>query len=449
MTEIKNNKGTRTTQFSRQGKSEKLNAGAKVFRFYLKTFGCQMNVADSDMFAEYLQKCGCLPTENINDAEIIIINTCTVRQHAEDKAFSFIGELKKIKDGKKIVVTGCVAELYGEQLRKMFPQIDLVIGAKNIERFPELIGELVDSYSKIRPVKTGRYKNEQRVTAFVTITRGCDNFCSYCVVPYVRGQEKHRPIKEIIDEIKQLAEQGIKEVTLLGQNVNSYKCDDTDFADLLEEVHKIDGLKRIRFLTNHPKDMNDKIIDMVANLEKVCEHIHLPLQSGSDKILEMMNRKYTRKDYLNLVEKIYKKIQGIALTTDLMVGFPTETEKDFRETLNMVKEVNFDSCFCFKYSVRKKTSVSKLPDDIGLETKKERLQVLLELSKEITLANNGKLLNTIQELLIENTGDSPYNGRTRTNKKVLIEGNPVISSGQIINVKINKISSSLLNGVRS
>jgi len=188
---------------------------------------------------------------------------------------------------------------------------------------------------------------------------------------------------------------------------------------------------------------------MVANLEKVCEHIHLPLQSGSDKILEMMNRKYTRKDYLNLVEKIYKKIQGIALTTDLMVGFPTETEKDFRETLNMVKEVNFDSCFCFKYSVRKKTSVSKLPDDIGLETKKERLQVLLELSKEITLANNGKLLNTIQELLIENTGDSPYNGRTRTNKKVLIEGNPVISSGQIINVKINKISSSLLNGVRS
>ncbi len=394
-------------------------------KFYLKTFGCQMNVTDSRFFSEYLESCGYSQTENTEEASIVIVNTCTVRQHAEDRALSFIGELKKLKEssssyGKlysglkltntvtvpndmpKIIVAGCVAERLGEQLKKRFSHIDLLVSAKDVEYFAEIFERAF-----------GKGKNEKEdarpplpvatpVSEFVTIMRGCNNFCSYCIVPYVRGPEKYRPPDEILAEIISLVKKGIKEITLLGQNVNSYTSNNkTDFADLLTLINKIDGLKRIRFLTSHPKDFTDKIIDAVANLDKVCKHIHLPLQSGSNKILKLMNRKYTLEHYYSLIEKIRKKIPEVSITTDLMVGFPQEKEEDFNETLKAVQKIEFDFAYVFKYSPRIKTKASELKDDVPNEVKTNRHKILLDTCNKIAAQKNQKLVGKILEVLVE------------------------------------------------
>ncbi|MBI5573541.1 MAG: tRNA (N6-isopentenyl adenosine(37)-C2)-methylthiotransferase MiaB [Elusimicrobia bacterium] len=337
-----------------------------------------MNVADSDFMSEKLINTGYEKRNDISKADIIIANTCTVRQHAEERAFSFIGELKqlKIKNAKlKIFVTGCVASRLKEKLKKKFPYIDKIILATEIENFSEIVKDAIDitpEKPKTKPpTEVGGYKNLG--TEFITITKGCSNFCSYCVVPLVRGPEISRPKKDILADVKKLISQGRSEITLLGQNVNSYKSGKFDFSDLMIELNKIPQLKKIGFMTSHPKDMSDKIINTIASCKKVTRQIHLPVQSGSNKILKLMNRKYTREKYLKIIKKLKNRIPGVAVTTDIIVGFPTETEKDFQQTLDIIKKAGFTKAFNFKYSPRENTEAFNMKDDVPMSVKKERL----------------------------------------------------------------------------
>ena len=331
-----------------------------------------MNVADSDFMAGTLINSGYSPITKPENADIILVNTCTVRQHAEEKAFSFIGELKtqKTKNKKlKIFIAGCVASRLKEKLKKKFPYIDKIIPATEIENFSEIVKDAVD----ITPEKPKTKKLKSIGTEFITITKGCSNFCSYCVVPKVRGKEISRSKKDILADIKKLISQGKSEITLLGQNVNSYKVGSFDFSDLLIELNKIPQLKKIGFMTSHPKDMSDKIINTIASCKKVARQIHLPVQSGSNKILKLMNRKYTGEKYLKIIKKLKNRIPGVVVTTDIIVGFPTETEKDFQQTLDIIKKAGFKSAFTFKYSPRENTKAFNMKDDVLVEIKKERL----------------------------------------------------------------------------
>ena len=412
-----------------------------------------MNESDSGIFAAFLEQSGYLPTDNIDEADIAIVNTCSVRQHAEERAFTEIGDLKHFKTNNpngKVVVVGCMAEKMGKELKQKFPQIDLLIGAKDAQRFPEIItksGLLKPSTDIVTPKTQGAL-----ITTFITITRGCNNFCSYCVVPYVRGPEEYRPAEEIIQEIKGLAEKGLKEVTLLGQNVNSYRSvmsvpdpkneesfsiKEIDFADLLAELNKIVGLKRIRFMTNHPKDVSDKFIKTIGTLNKVCNHIHLPLQSGSDRILELMNRKYTFDYYYGLIRKLRYHFSDISITTDLMVGFPKETDKDFKLTLDAVNKIKFDFAYVFKYSPRENTEAFKLKDDVPKETKEKRHKELLDLCNNTAREKNSKYIGKLVEVLVEsNTGDE-YFGKSKDNRTVSFQSSRNLV-GQPINIKIKE-----------
>ncbi len=457
-------------------------------KYYIQTYGCQMNVADAGEYRQHLQNYGFLPTENLKEAQVVLINTCTVRQHAEDKVFTLLGSLKRWKEKNPeniLIVAGCVAQRIGEHLKRRFPYVDLVIGAKDIDYFPKALGQLsrLGQLGPVSPFELTSKSNhlatqplKHQITTFVTIMRGCENFCSYCIVPYVRGKEKSRPVEEIISEIKCLVEQGVKEVTLLGQNVNSYRsrrfspsdletheglkgqlqwasASEMNFANLLEEVNKIQGLERIRFVTSHPKDLAEKIIYAMRDLDKVCEHLHLPVQAGANKILEKMNRKYSREDYLSLVEKIKKIIPEIALTTDIIVGFPGETEEDFAQTLDLVEKVEFDSAYTFKYSPRPGTGAAKLENDVPQEVKEERLKRLNELGKKISERKNQKLVGTKQEVLFEKDNKQKFEGRTRTNKIVFVSpvspagGEEENLVGKIVKVEITQAYAHSLIGI--
>ncbi|PKM92935.1 MAG: tRNA (N6-isopentenyl adenosine(37)-C2)-methylthiotransferase MiaB [Elusimicrobia bacterium HGW-Elusimicrobia-4] len=355
-----------------------------------------MNVADSDFMSENLINAGYEKCNDIRKADIIIVNTCTVRQHAEERALSFIGELKKLKNSArggsayssgeknkklKIFIAGCVASRLKEKLKKKFPYIDKIIPVTEIEKFSEIVKDAVDitpekpkTKKLIRQRRTHRFKwRENKETEFVTITKGCSNFCSYCIVPFVRGGEISKPKNDILADVKKLISQGRSEVTLLGQNVNSYKVGSFDFSDLLIELNKIPQIKKINFMTSHPKDMSDKIINAIASCKKVARQIHLPVQSGSNKILKLMNRKYTREKYLKIIKKLKNRIPDVAVTTDIIVGFPTETEKDFQQTLDIIKKAGFKSAFTFKYSPRENTTAFNMKDDVPRSVKKERL----------------------------------------------------------------------------
>jgi len=362
-------------------------------KFFIKTFGCQMNVADSDSMSDTLISNGYLPTKNPENADIILVNTCTVRQHAEEKALSFIGELKKFKiknnkfpqksgslPAKTIIVAGCVASRLKENLRKKYPYVDKIIPATETDKFDKILKDVAPKLKNSRTqepaLPSGRLKNIPSGTHFVTITKGCSNFCSYCVVPSVRGKEISRPKKDILNDVNKLISNGINEITLLGQNVNSYKSGKYDFADLLAELNDMPEITKINFMTSHPKDMSDKIINAIAASNKVSRQIHLPVQSGSNKILKLMNRKYTREKYLKLIDKLKKTIPDVTFTTDVIVGFPAETEKDFQDTLNLVGTVGYASAYTFKYSPRENTKAFLLTDDIPLEIKKKRLAEL-------------------------------------------------------------------------
>ena len=431
-----------------------------------------MNLADSDAMAVHLRRAGMQPTETREDADVIVLNTCTVRSQVELKAFAYIGRLKPLKEKKptlKIIVAGCAAERLGEKLRKKFPFVDHVVGAKNIESFSKLVdsSQMTDDSNAGTPSTVNRHPSTA-VSVFVTIMRGCDNFCSYCIVPHVRGRETSRSSEDILREAQALAKSGVKEITLLGQNVNSYKAEygirDTplldfshreksihswapleeyrkqiDFQGLLKLVSSIDGIERIRFTTNHPKDLSSALIEAIASTEKLCKHIHLPLQSGSDRILKAMNRGYTVADYLLLVTGLRKAIPSISLTTDIMVGFPGETEKDFNETVKLIETVAFNALFAYKYSPREGTAAFAFSDDIPRETKEARLDKVLKAANGISSKMNEGLLGTVFEVLVEKKEGTLCTSRTEGNTKVYFNTeNTGITAGSFVNVKITE-----------
>ncbi len=424
-------------------------------KYMIQTLGCQMNDHDSEVMAAIVENMGYLPASEPCEADLIIINTCAVRKKPEDKVASMLGKYNALKDSKKgliIAVGGCMTQQKDSALyiKKRFKQVDLVFGTHALPRLPELLDrarhnketvvDIEENYSPREGLPVSRLSIYQ---AWVPIIYGCNNFCSYCVVPYVRGYERSRNIKDIIEEVTALAKNGYKEITLLGQNVNSYGQDlpdNTSFADLLVELNQIDDLARIRFMTSHPKDLSPGLIDVVAQNEKICEHFHLPLQSGSNRILEMMNRGYTREHYLELVQVIKDSIQEVSITSDIIVGFPGETETDFLETLDVLTEARFDSTFAFIYSPRKGTEAEKLKDNNSYEEKEKRLQTLNNLQQRIAIELNNLLVGQSCEVLVEGTSKSNpdlQTGRTRTNKLVHFPG-PGDLSGKIVQVLITE-----------
>ena len=422
------------------------------------TYGCQMNVADSERMAGLLKKIGYTLTDDADRADLILINTCCVRATAEDKVFGQIGRFKNLKREKPSLilgVAGCMAQKEGANLIKRAPHIDFVLGTGqssevarvvlSLERerkhFVDVSNVSGEIPSEVFPLRGGQ------VSTFVPIMYGCNNFCTYCIVPYVRGRERSRQPEEIFAEVKQAVAEGFKEITLLGQNVNSYSGGMT-FAELLSAVDKIAGVKRLRFMTSHPKDLSDELIAAIAGGENICEHIHLPVQYGSDKILQRMNRVYTVEKYLRLVEKIRAAIPNVSLTTDLIVGFPGEMEEDFQETLNFLRAVEFDAAFTFIYSKRSGTPAATFANQIDDATKHRRLEELMKVQNEISLAKNLALKNSVVEVLVEGaskTDDKIFMGRTRSNKLVLFE-HVNEQAGDLVNVKITQAQTWLLKG---
>jgi len=426
-------------------------------KVYIETYGCQMNLADSEIISGLMSTRGYNITSEIEGADIILLNTCSVREHAEERVIQRIKTLSKLKSKKPFIlgVIGCMAERLKEELFEIDYEIDLVLGPDNYRKLPEYINNIeeqkkicdtklseVETYSDIIPSR------DSTVTAWLPIMRGCDNYCSYCIVPFTRGKERSRSFSSIIDEAKYLIDNNYKEIYLLGQNVNSYFDSDKDFSDLLSSVAKLNENIRIRFMTSHPKDLSDKLIFTIKEHPNICKYIHLPFQSGSDRILKLMNRNYTKKDYLNLIDRIKNNIPDVSLSTDIIVGFPTETEQDFLDTLDIVNKVKFDSAFTFKYSPREGTIAYNFDDDISDEIKGERLKRLIDIQQQISFESNNKLIGTIQTALIESyskKSEKEFQGRLDNNKVTVFPGNGNFI-GDLVNVKITKATSATLIG---
>lgn len=422
-------------------------------KIHIVTFGCQMNEHDSERMAGLLVAEGFSYAANMDDADMVLINSCTIRQKAEEKAFSQAGRINVMKRDKphlKIGFCGCVAQREKHEIFRRAPYIDLVFGTLNIPKLPFYVKRLFQGEERICQVSEDpifenyHYCSALRsnpVKAWITIMEGCNNFCTYCVVPYVRGRERSRTLDDILNEVRFLAESGYKEVTLLGQNVNSYGkglAPSIDFAGLLYRLDQIPGLERIRFTTSHPKDLSADLIQAMKSCEKVCEHIHLPIQSGSDAVLEKMGRGYTVKEYLSKVEALRESIPEIAITSDMICGFPGESERDFEQTLKVMEIISFDGLFSFKYSQRPQTLASQLPEQVPERVKTERLARLQMLQNAISTQMNTRLAGTVQPLLIEGTSKratGKLTGRTRTNKLTHLTG-PSNLIGKIVKVKI-------------
>jgi tRNA-2-methylthio-N6-dimethylallyladenosine synthase len=432
--------------------------------YYIETWGCQMNEEDSEKLSGMLRNIGYNKTTVKEDANIIIFNTCCVRENAELKVYGNLGALKRLKERNPeliIAVCGCMMQQQGmsENIIKKYPFVDIIFGTHNSYKFPEYLNrvkqegksviEILDKEEKI--VEGIPVDRESNIKAFVTIMYGCNNFCTYCVVPYVRGRERSRNPEDIITEIKVLVNKGYKEITLLGQNVNSYGKGlegNMNFAKLLRMVNEIDGLERVRFMTSHPKDLSDDVIYAIRDCGKLCDQIHLPVQSGSDAILKKMNRSYTREQYLNLVRKIKEEIPGVAITTDIIVGFPGETEEDFEDTLSLAAEVEYDSAFTFIYSRRKYTPADEMEEQIEDDVKHERFNRLVELINKISMKKNKEYKGKFVEVLIEGTSKNNENrmmGRTSSGKLVNFTGSKD-NIGKITNVEITEALSFSLNG---
>ena len=428
----------------------------------LITYGCQMNVADSERMAARLASIGYIPTENLDDADLILINTCSVRESAEEKILGKIGEIKQLKRRKPSLllgVTGCMAQKDGELLMKRAPHIDFVLGTGRQAELTRVVGELESFHRRI--VDTSDVSNavvEELFTprgaksTFIPIMYGCNNFCTYCIVPHVRGRERSRLPKDIVRELESAVENGTVEVTVLGQNVNSYGKDHrlATFAELLTMLGRVDGLKRLRFMTSHPKDCSDELIEAIARNEKVCEHIHLPVQYGSDRILKRMNRGYTVERYRRLIEKLRAAVPSISITTDLIVGFPGETDDDFEQTLEFIREIQFDAAYTFIYSRRSGTPAATFEDQVPDELKHARLERLMAVQNEISRRINDRLKDQTVEILVEGASKSDGNiftGRTRTNKLVLFpHGEEKV--GDFIRVRIMQPQTWLLKAER-
>lgn len=421
---------------------------------YIKTFGCQMNEHDSERILGILASHGFSEVDEPKKADIVIFNTCAIREKAEQKFLSSLGRIKHLKKKREnftIIVAGCSAQIRGHSLLKKAPYIDYIIGPDNIDKINDILTNreteeriFLDENPKIGEIDLPTVRKDS-VKAWVNIIYGCNNFCSYCVVPYTRGRERSRPVENILREIRELGERGYKEVTLLGQNVNSYRDKEITFPELLEMINKIEGIERIRFVTSHPKDLSIRLIEVMRDCEKVCEHIHLPLQAGSDRILKLMNRKYTYSEYLEKVELLRKNIPNISITSDIIVGFPQESDQDFEKTINALREIQFDGIFAFKYSNRPCAKASKLGGQIPDSVKSERLTAVLNLQDEITERKNRTYEGTIQEVLFENSEEKESSmGRTRTNKIVKVAEK--VESGKILNVKIKRAYRHALEG---
>lgn len=437
-------------------------------KYFIQTFGCQMNEHDSENIAGMLEELGFTPVDSFDGANIAIINTCSIRENADKRFFGTLGQLKhKAKNEKSftICVCGCMVQQQHiiDELKAKYPWVDLVFGTHNIHKFPELLKNVLCEKEKIIDVwQEGQEiveglpsKRLFKFKALVNVMYGCNNFCTYCIVPYTRSRERSRRPEDIIAEVQTLAKDGVKEIVLLGQNVNSYgksaymdaysiKSDkDMDFAGLIYKLNEIEGLERIRFMTSHPKDLSDKLIQAFRDCEKLCNAVHLPVQSGSDNVLKRMGRKYTRKDYLLLVKKLRAAVPKIAITTDIIVGFPGETEEDFDDTMSLVREVRFDSAFTFMYSVRKGTPAEKFQEQIPEDVKHVRFNRLLELVNEISAQINENYEGKTVKLLVEgySTGkkssENSMAGRTESGKLVNFEANEDLT-GQIIQVKIKE-----------
>jgi tRNA-2-methylthio-N6-dimethylallyladenosine synthase len=437
----------------------------KMKKYLINTSGCQANELDSEKIAWVLDTMGYEATQDKEEADIILFNTCAVRKSAEDKVFGQLGELKELKRRKSEVILGiCGCMMQREDIREYFlskhKHIDLVFGTNNIHKLPQLISRQVETGKTIVDIIEDTREIDENIDAhrkysykaFVDIMYGCDNYCTYCIVPYTRGRERSREPETILNEVRKLVESGVKEVTLLGQNVNSYGktlSKGYDFPDLLKDINEIDGLERIRFMTSHPKDFTERLIDAYINLDKLSPHLHLPVQSGSNRVLKMMNRKYTREEYLERINAIKERLPNLAITTDIIVGFPGETEEDFQETINLVKEVEFDSAFTFLYSIREGTIAAKIEEQVPDQIKHERFQRLLDTLHPIGLKLNKKLLGTVQKVLVEEVSKNDskvMSGRTDSAKLVHFPGGEDLI-GNIVDVRIDNVKTFTLEGV--
>ena len=434
-----------------------------------------MNVYDSELFARILEPLDYIQTNKLEDADLVIVNTCSIRKKAEEKAFSFLGRTQKIKKKNPdliVAIGGCVAQQEGKKIIARIPAVDIVFGTGAIPKLPKIIQQFETTGKKIVDIEMdsgiaesmpiGDDAGTSAISKFVTIMRGCDNFCTYCIVPYVRGRENSRAPENIVGEIQRLVASGTKEITLLGQNVNSYglKEDLCSFPELLRRVSEIDGLERIRFATSHPKDMSDELIEAYGTIGKLCSHVHLPVQSGSDKILDKMNRKYTRELYMNRIDRLRKVRPDIAVSSDIIVGFPGETDEDFNETMDLVRTIEFDSLFAFKYSDRPNAPAVQFLNKVDEDVKRQRLERLLILENTISKKNNKEYVGRIVEVLVEGTskrhgkdGNIQRSGRTSTNKVVNFTideesdtGGPL--AGTLVNVIIeNALEHSLIGSL--
>ena len=442
-------------------KVAKQNEG-KNLKYYILTMGCQLNENDSEKLCGMVEEMGYNPTEDYTEADLVLFNTCCVRENAEDKLFGKLGELKRIKEkrGTIIAIGGCMMQEkhITEKIHESYPYTDIIFGTHTLHKFPEDLYKTLETRKKLEDVididgevfEGLPIKRTSNIKASVTIMYGCNNFCSYCIVPYVRGRERSRHPKDIFEEVQSLAKEGYKEITLLGQNVNSYLRSEqwkekgieyngiNSFATLLRAVNKIEGIERIRFVSPHPKDFTDDVIEAIADCEKICKLIHLPLQSGSTNVLKVMNRKYTKEQYLALVEKMKNKIPNLTLSTDIIVGFPGETEEDFEDTLDVVRKVCFEQVYMFIYSRRVGTPGDRMENQIPEEIKHKRFNRLKELVESQIEQNNQKYVGTMQKVLVE--GPSKNNpelltGRTDSNKVVIFKGEKELIN-KVIDLKI-------------
>lgn len=421
-------------------KVKKINNGQEL-KYNILTMGCQLNENDSEKLCGMLEQMGYIKTQRVEEADLALFNTCCVRENAEDKLFGKLGELKRIKENRGCIIAigGCMMqeEHITEKIKKSYPFVDVIFGTHTLHRFPQDLYTVLQENKKVKDILDidGKIyeglpiKRESKIKASVTIMNGCNNFCNYCIVPYVRGRERSRDPEEILKEITQLAKEGYKEITLLGQNVNSYqgngKQEIYHFSDLLRAVNKIKGIERIRFISPHPKDFSEDVILAIRDCEKVCKLIHLPLQSGSSEVLKQMNRKYTKEQYLALVDNMKQTIPDLTLSTDIIVGFPGETEEDFKDTLEVVEKVKFEQVYMFIYSRRVGTPGDKMENQIPEEVKHQRFDRLKQLVESQIQENNEKYIGTTQKVLVEGPSKNNPNvltGRTQSNKVVIFEG---------------------------
>lgn len=448
-------------------KEEKLNLNIQPLykgkKYFLRTYGCQMNVHDSEEIKYYLESLGYEAVEELEKADIVVLNTCAIRENAKDKVFGYLGRCKHLKKENPnliIAIAGCLMQQPKEieEIHNKHQYIDIIIGTHNLSELPSLIEEAnnkknqnIEVYSNSDVVfENVKYNRDSKISAWINIIYGCDKFCTYCIVPFTRGRERSRKMEEVLDEVKTLKDQGYLEITLLGQNVNAYGKDldlGYDFATLLENVAKT-GIPRIRFVTSHPWNFTDRMVDVIAKYDNIMPYVHLPIQSGSDEILKKMNRKYTIEEYKKLFDQIKKKIKNVSVTTDIIVGFPNETDEDFQKTLDIVNYCKFDGAYTFIFSPREGTAAARMEDKITMQVKEESLQKLNELVNKYSLESNKKLLGkTVEVLVIDKSekDDSKVYGYTDTMKLVNINGDKNLI-GKIIPVKITDAKSFSLDG---